>query len=150
MKTQRWQYGGARAGVFLMAALINGVAAAAPGDLLFTLTAPEPQAGGFFGFVVSSMDSDVLVSERNRFTLPIDARGRAYIFDGQTGQVTWIFDNPEPTDQDQFAARSRAATAACLFRQLASKNACTNLVRRTARYCIRFRIRSPITILEQP
>ncbi len=103
MKTQRWQYGGARAGVFLMAALINGVAAAAPGDLLFTLTAADPQQGAFFGDMVRSVDGEILISETSRRYLPINVTGRAYLYDGQTGQLKWTFENPEPTNLDDFA-----------------------------------------------
>jgi outer membrane protein assembly factor BamB len=86
-----------------MAALINGVAIGAPGDLLFTLTAPDPYPVGVFGYTVSEMDGDVLVAERNRRDPVTNAFGRAYLFDGTTGVLKTTFNNPEPEDGEQFA-----------------------------------------------
>jgi outer membrane protein assembly factor BamB len=80
----------------------GGRALAAPGDLLFKLTAPDPQPGAGFGRVVATVDGDILVGEPARQYLPIDAPGRAYLFDGQTGKLKWTFNNPDPTNQDVF------------------------------------------------
>jgi outer membrane protein assembly factor BamB len=79
------------------------VAIAAPGDLLFRLTAPDPQSGAFFGDMVESIDGNILISEPSRRYLAIDAPGRAYLFDGSTAQLKWTFENPDPMDQDRFA-----------------------------------------------
>jgi outer membrane protein assembly factor BamB len=86
-----------------MAALINGVATAAPGDFLFRLTAPEPQEGALFGDMVRSVDGDILISEPNRLFVGTNARGHAYLFDGMTGQMKWVFKNPDQMDLDDFA-----------------------------------------------
>ena len=75
---------------------------ASPGDLLFTLVAPDPQPGAAFGKVLSIVDGDILVGEPARLDLQIDAPGRAYIYDGKSGQLKLTFDNPQPTDQDKF------------------------------------------------
>jgi hypothetical protein len=86
-----------------MAALINGVAIAAPGDLLFTLTAPNPQQGAFFGDMVRAVDGNILISEPSRRYLPIDSLGWAYLLDGQTGQLLHTFNDPRPASQNRFA-----------------------------------------------
>jgi outer membrane protein assembly factor BamB len=86
-----------------MAALINGVATAAPGDLLFRLTAPDPQSNAQFGDMIRIMDDHILVSETNRRYLPIDSVGRAYLFDGETGQLLHTFNDPGPASQNRFA-----------------------------------------------
>jgi outer membrane protein assembly factor BamB len=92
-----------RTGVFLMAALINGVTCGAPGDLLFTLTAPDPQQNAFFGDMVRAVDGDIVISETSRRFAGTDATGRAYLFDGTTGQIKWTFNNPEQVRLDDFA-----------------------------------------------
>lgn len=87
-------------------ALMSGCTAAvnaAPGDLLFKLTAPDPEAGAAFGEVLATVDGDILVGEPGRLDVPIDAPGRAYLYDGATGQLKLTFNNPEITDQDVFA-----------------------------------------------
>jgi len=78
-------------------------AAAAPGDLLFKLTAPDPQPGADFGEVLAAVDGDILVGEPRRLNLPLDAPGRAYLFDGRTGELRLTFNNPEATHLDGFA-----------------------------------------------
>jgi outer membrane protein assembly factor BamB len=81
-----------------------GVASAAPGDLLFTITPPDPQPGAGFGRVISVVDGDILVGEPSRqLGLGFNAQGRAYLFDGQTGALKLTFNNPMPTDLDRFA-----------------------------------------------
>jgi outer membrane protein assembly factor BamB len=78
---------------------------AAPGDLLFKLTAPDPQPGAGFGDVLTIVDGNLLVGETTRTLGPaIDATGRAYLFDGQTGQLKQTFDNPEPMRNDFFGS----------------------------------------------
>ena len=87
-------------------ALMSGCAAvvnAAPGDLLFKLTAPDPETGAAFGKVLAAIDGDILVGEPARLDIPIDAPGRAYLYDGVTGQLKHTFNNPQITDQDVFA-----------------------------------------------
>jgi outer membrane protein assembly factor BamB len=86
-----------------MAAFINGVAIGAPGDFLFRLTAPVPQAGAFFGDMVRNVDGNILISEPSRRYLPIDSLGWAYLFDGQTGQLLHTFNDPRPSSQNRFA-----------------------------------------------
>jgi outer membrane protein assembly factor BamB len=92
-----------RAGVFLMAALINGVAIGAPGDFLFRLTAPDPQSNARFGDYVRAVDGHILISEANRRYLPIDSVGRAYLFNSQSGQLLHTFNDPQPATQNRFA-----------------------------------------------
>jgi outer membrane protein assembly factor BamB len=83
---------------------IGDHSAAAPGDLLFKITAPNPQPGAAFGEVLSVVDGNILVGEPNRLLgLGFDARGRAYLFDGKTGGLKLTFDNPEPGNNDVFA-----------------------------------------------
>jgi len=87
-------------------ALMSGCTAAvnaAPGDLLFKLTAPDPEPGAAFGKVLAAVDGNILVGEPARLDIPIDAPGRAYLYDGATGQLKHTFNNPEITDQDSFA-----------------------------------------------
>jgi outer membrane protein assembly factor BamB len=76
-------------------------ALAAPGDLLYKITSPEPQPGGGFGSVIAAVDGDILIGAP---TLSVGggALGRAYLFDGQTGKHKVTFNNPEPTDIDLF------------------------------------------------
>jgi hypothetical protein len=88
---------------FAMLVCLSRTVLAAPGDLLFKLTAPDPQPGAAFGKVLSIVDGDILVGEPARLDLPIDAPGRAYLYDGKSGQLKLTFDNPQPTDQDKFA-----------------------------------------------
>jgi outer membrane protein assembly factor BamB len=79
----------------------TATATAAPGDFLFKITAPDPQAGGGFGSVIAAVDGYILVGEPTR-SVGGGALGRAYLFDGQTGKLKVTFDNPEPTDLDLF------------------------------------------------
>jgi hypothetical protein len=80
-------------------------ASAAPGDLLFKLTAPDPQPGASFGRDITIVDGDLLVGAMTTdLDLGIDATGRAYLFDGQTGQLKQTFDNPEPMPVDFFGS----------------------------------------------
>jgi outer membrane protein assembly factor BamB len=86
-----------------LVAILSQQACAAPGDLLFKITAPDPQPGAWFGNVISVVDGDMLVSEPlRRLGLGIDTRGRAYLFDGKTGALKTTFDNPEPARNDVF------------------------------------------------
>jgi outer membrane protein assembly factor BamB len=79
-------------------------ASAAPGDLLFTLKAPDRQAG-WFGYTVAPVDGDILVGAITAdLGLPIDATGRAYLFDGETGKHRQTFNLPEPMEGDTFAS----------------------------------------------
>lgn len=90
-------------------ALLVAVAAtsrmlAAPGDLLFKITAPDPQAGAGFGEMLAVIDGDILVAEPNRtLGLGINAVGRAYLFDGKSGALKRTFNNPAPMNLDDFA-----------------------------------------------
>jgi hypothetical protein len=78
-------------------------ASAAPGSLLFKLAAPDPQPGAKFGAALTTIDGDILVSEPNRFH-PDTGVGRAYLFDGTTGEFQFALSNPEVGSQDSFAA----------------------------------------------
>jgi outer membrane protein assembly factor BamB len=80
-----------------------GRASGAPGDLLYKITAPEPEAGARFGTVVAAVDGDILVGEPARLHPTLDAPGQAYLFDGKTGALKWTFNHPNPIDQDVFA-----------------------------------------------
>ena len=84
------------ANLTLLFALASGSGLAAPGDLLFKLTAPEPQPGARFGQTVAAVDGDILVGEPSRSTANLPFVGRAHLFDGNTGQLKYTLDNPEP------------------------------------------------------
>jgi len=77
-------------------------AAAAPGDLLFKLTAPDPQPGAEFGDVVAAADGHIVVGEPNRFVDNTAFVGQAYIFDAQTGSLKFTLEEQSPS----IAARS--------------------------------------------
>ncbi|MEX2139248.1 MAG: PQQ-binding-like beta-propeller repeat protein [Pirellulales bacterium] len=84
-------------------ALVSSVAAA-PGDMLFKVTRPDSQPGEGFGAVVAAVDDDIIVSELFVRPFQNDAAGRAYLFDGQTGKLTFTFNNPQPQNNDSYAA----------------------------------------------
>ncbi len=89
--------------VFGVVILFASAAAAAPGDFLFALTAPDPQPGASFGYELATVDGDLLVGEITRnLGLGFDARGRAYLYDGETGKLTQTFNIPEPMPGDTF------------------------------------------------
>jgi outer membrane protein assembly factor BamB len=84
---------------------LTGRGAAAPGDLLFTLTAPDPQPGASFGNEMAVVDGDLLVGEFTReLGLGFDARGRAYLFDGETGKLKQTFNLHDPMPGDAFGS----------------------------------------------
>ena len=89
--------------VLLLYGLV-GSAPAAPGDLLFTLKAPDRQPG-WLGYTLAPVDGDILVGAITAdLGLPIDATGRAYLFDGETGKHRQTFNLPEPMEGDTFAS----------------------------------------------
>jgi hypothetical protein len=91
--------------IFALLAMLSRVLSAAPGVLLFKLTAPDPQPGAGFGYVISMVDGDILVGEFLRnLGSGMDARGRAYLFDGQSGNLNQTFNLPEPMREDLFAS----------------------------------------------
>jgi outer membrane protein assembly factor BamB len=91
--------------LMLLAAIVaTSPAIAAPGDLLFKITPPDPQPGAGFGELLAVVDGDILVAEPNRtLGLGINAVGRAYLFDGKSGALKRTFDNAAPMNLDDFA-----------------------------------------------
>jgi outer membrane protein assembly factor BamB len=89
--------------VFLALATVSWHQAfAAPGDLLFKLTAPDGDRHSAFGESLAIVDGDIVVGERYR-NPPMGTPGRAYLFDGTTGELNLTFNNPDPGPQDHFA-----------------------------------------------
>jgi outer membrane protein assembly factor BamB len=88
--------GSVRLCAVLIAALATNSAAAAPGDLLFTLTSPDPQLVPSFGDALAVVDGDILVGEPQWAPPGTRDVGRAHLFDGQTGALRFTFDEPEP------------------------------------------------------
>ena len=78
------------------------VAMAAPGDLLFKLTAPQPQPGARFGETLATDGTDILVGEPSRLVGDVAFSGRVHLFDGTTGQLKYTLENPEPHSDDTF------------------------------------------------
>jgi hypothetical protein len=75
---------------------------AAPGDLLFKVTAPNPQSGAGFGEVLAAADGNILVGEPGRIDLSTGAVGLVYVFDGRSGVLKTVLANPEHVHLDTF------------------------------------------------
>jgi len=88
--------------IIILSTLSSAVATAAPGDLLFKLTAPDPQIGAGFGDELSVFDGKILVGEPNRRSGGLFFVGRAYLFDAKTGQLEHAFNDPEPVNRSTF------------------------------------------------
>ena len=74
--------------------------AAGPGRILLTLHSPQPVPDDRFGFAVAGVGKNILVGSYH------DHRGgkagAAYLFDGTTGKLLQVFDNPTPAPGDEF------------------------------------------------
>jgi WD40 repeat protein len=75
---------------------------AAQVQLLFKLTAPLPQPGARFGETLATVGGDIFVGEPSRHVGDVAFAGRAHLFDGQSGQLKYTLDNPEPYSDDTF------------------------------------------------
>lgn len=71
------------------------------GALLQTFEDPTPGDGGWFGWSVGSLGSDVLVAEPNPTPDQPDL-GAVYLFSGDTGALITTFTNPSPDAFDAF------------------------------------------------
>lgn len=71
------------------------------GDLLRTLADPEPRSNALFGTAVAMFGDDLLVSTLST-TTEGPKPGRAYLFDGVTGNLLHTFTSPTPTTEDSF------------------------------------------------
>ena len=80
----------------------SAIAQAASAQLLFKLTAPDPQPVGHFGETLAVADGDIVVGEPLYLEGNEPYVGQAYLFDGQTGQLEITFKNPHPTREDTF------------------------------------------------
>jgi hypothetical protein len=84
-------------------ALAAAPVSAAPGDLLFTITAPQPLVQSSFGVSLATVDGDIVVSDNTWHQPGLNAFGRVHLFDGRTGQWKLTFENPQATQHDHFA-----------------------------------------------
>jgi hypothetical protein len=81
----------------------------ATGGLLRTLTTPNPQANGLFGYrVFANADvdgdgkADVIVSAPYENVVATGAQGRAYVFSGATGALLYTLTTPNPQANAHF------------------------------------------------
>jgi outer membrane protein assembly factor BamB len=91
-----------------------GHAAAAPGDLLFKLTSPDPQLVPSFGDTLAVIDGDIIVGEPQWRLPSMRDVGRAYLFDGATGELRLTINDPDPTANRSFG-QSLAAGDGSIF-----------------------------------
>jgi hypothetical protein len=73
------------------------------GNLLDTLTSPNPTAGGHFGTPMILSGSDVLIGSTGDSIEGIPA-GAVYRVDGETGTIFQTYTNPSPATGDFFGA----------------------------------------------
>jgi len=92
----------AAAGLLSLLAFFPAAALAAPGDLIRRIVSPEVQPGVNFGEVIASDGTDILVGEPDWWDGTTPFVGRAYLFDGATGEVKHTLRNPEPDNRDIF------------------------------------------------
>jgi outer membrane protein assembly factor BamB len=98
--------------VVLVVAIWSGSVYAAPGDLLFKLTAPDPQPGSHFGEVVAAADGNIVVGEPQRLVDNTAFVGQAYVFDAQTGAFKFTLEEPEPINRSTFGTSVAAGAGA--------------------------------------
>jgi hypothetical protein len=94
------------------AALING----ATQEIVYELTAPDPEEGARFGFYISVVGDvtgdgldDIAVGETNATADGNANQGRFYLYDGPTGNFIRQIDNPHPQANANFGSRLGAA-----------------------------------------
>lgn len=73
------------------------------GDLRRTFRNPDPQPGDLFGHSVAVVGDDVLIGAVGKDTGAANA-GQAYLFDGSTGELLRVFENPRPRLDDNFGS----------------------------------------------
>ncbi|NND72529.1 MAG: T9SS type A sorting domain-containing protein [Rhodothermales bacterium] len=78
------------------------------GDTLRTLTSPNPESNGLFGFRVAGVPdtdgdgtTDILVAAHTEDAIATNA-GRAYLFSGATGALLHTFQSPNPSSGGLF------------------------------------------------
>jgi hypothetical protein len=74
---------------------------ATTGDLLQTFSDPDPQPGDQFGWTIGLDGNNVLISAFQDDTLGANV-GQAYLFDAITGNLLHTFNDPTPTNGDEF------------------------------------------------
>jgi outer membrane protein assembly factor BamB len=95
--------------------MFAGPVVAAPGDLLLTLTSPDPQLVPSFGDALAVVDGDILVGEPLWMLPTTRDVGRAYLFDGQTGALRFTFDEPQPERNGRTFGKSVAGGDGSIF-----------------------------------
>ncbi|NEQ21343.1 MAG: CHAT domain-containing protein [Microcoleus sp. SIO2G3] len=73
------------------------------GTLLQTFNNPNPAGGDRFGTTVAAVGTNVLIGA-NRDDAGATDSGGVYLFDGTTGGLLQIFNNPEPDVDEQFGS----------------------------------------------
>lgn len=74
----------------------------AAGNYLLTFNNPDPTAGDEFGFAVAGIGDNVLIGAGRNTVAEQAGAGSVYHFDGVTGELLQIFDNPDPAPEDRF------------------------------------------------
>ncbi len=74
---------------------------AATGGLRLTIPNPAPAANDYFGYAVAAVDGNILVGAYGDDTGASNA-GIAYLFDGNTGGLLHVLNNPTPASNDWF------------------------------------------------
>lgn len=64
------------------------------GKLLFTLTDPNPQAGGTYGYSVAASHSYIVVGTGYQSPSGIDHAGEAYVYSASTGKLLYSLTSP--------------------------------------------------------
>ncbi|MCW6036605.1 CHAT domain-containing protein [Spirulina subsalsa FACHB-351] len=70
---------------------------------LVTLFNPNPVNGGYFGWSVAALGSDLLVGAPRNTSGGINKAGQAYLFNS-SGELLQTFDNPNPVDGGDFGS----------------------------------------------
>jgi uncharacterized protein YqkB len=78
------------------------------GRLLFTLDDPTPSAKDMFGYSVSVKGDIAAIGAPNDSTFGNNI-GQVHIFDSQTGELIYTFDNPQPNEGDMFGISTALA-----------------------------------------
>jgi len=72
------------------------------GAMLLRLKNPEPRPGGVMGSTVGAIGNNIIVGNPLEPMGNVNWQGRAYLFDGNTGSLIQIYENPSPHSEDRF------------------------------------------------